>query len=274
MKIAIFIGAGMGVLILCGSLAGQTKLDDEQAKLLQEARDESLAYSGSLPDFLCTETVKRRADPRGENRWRPIDTLTVRLSYSGHREDYKLMAIDGRRTTLDYLKAGGSLTTGEFGSRLIALFIPESKAEFEWKGWARVRGRRVAVWHYRIAKENSSFQLQAGAAQVGPDALVVAYRGEVSIDEQTHRVLRLTSQAEIPLGFPISESTSLVEYDFRKVGGKQFLLPVHAEARMRRGTYLSENEVEFSEYRKFETEATISFDTLDEKLKPPPVEKK
>jgi hypothetical protein len=269
MKLAL----GIGVLVLCGSASGQGKLDEEQSKLLELARRESLEYSTSLPDFLCTEHIIRREDPRGDGRWRPIDTLTVRLSYLDHRENYKLMAVNERPTVLEYLHVGGSLTTGEFGSRLIALFVPASKAEFEWKGWTRLRGRHVAVYRYRIAKENSTFLLQAGPVPMGPDALVVAYRGEVTIDEETHRVLRLTAVGEIPLGFPIRNSNSLVEYDFRKVGGKEYLLPVRAEVEMRRGNYKSENHAEFREYRKFQGESTITFENLDEKTKPP-VEKK
>ena len=71
--------------------------------------------------------------------------------------------------------------------------------------------------------------------------------------------------AELPAGFRMRESTSMVEYDFRKVGGKQFLVPVRAEATMRRGNYKSENHVEFRDYRKFQGESTISFDLPEEK---------
>src|SRR5438270_3862562 len=90
---------GMIALAMAGlSTAGERKLDDEQAELIEAARHEALSYSASLPDFLCTEYIKRREDPRGDNRWRSIDTLTVRLSYFGHMEDYKLMAVNGKPT--------------------------------------------------------------------------------------------------------------------------------------------------------------------------------
>ena len=263
--------AGLGAPWL--GAADQPKLDPEQAALLEEARDAALSYSDSLPNFLCTEYVKRLEDPRGDNRWRPIDRLTVRLSYFGHKEDYKLMAVDGKPTLLEYLYVGGALTTGEFGSRLIALFTPQSKAAFEWKGWTRLRGRRVAVFRYRIAKENSSYRIQFGTAPVGPNSIVAAYRGEVSVDEKTRRVLRLSAVAEIPMGFPIRESTSTIEYDFKEVGGREFLLPVSADATTRSGNYKAENQVEFREYRKFQSDATISFgnpeEKTDEKMKPP-----
>jgi hypothetical protein len=256
----------MLLMLAAGRLpAADQKLDEEQSKLLEEARRESLMYSMSLPDFLCTEVIHRREDPRGDGRWRGIDTLNVRLSYLEHKENYKLISINGKPTDIDYLNAGGALTTGEFGNRLIALFVPASKAEFEWKGWTRIHGRHAAVYHYRIAKENSTFLIQAGPTPTGPDAIVAAYRGEVSIDEETHRVLRLTAVAEIPLGFIVKESSLLIEYDFRKVGGKEFLVPVHADSSMKRGSYRTENQADFREYRKFQGESSISFDLPDEK---------
>ena len=259
--------AAIMLLMLAAGLlpAADQKLDEEQSKLLEQARQESLAYSRSLPDFLCTEVITRREDPRGDGRWRGLDTLTVRLSYLDHLENYKLTAINGKPTNLEYLSVGGSLSTGEFGNRLIALFVPASKAEFEWKGWTRIRGRRAAVYRYRIAKENSSFLIQGGATPGGPDSLVAAYRGEVSIDEETHRVLRLSALAELPVGFVIKEGSSLIEYDFRKVSGKEFLVPVRAEAALKRGSYKSENLVDFRDYRKFQGESTISFDLPEEK---------
>src|SRR4051794_40504531 len=179
------------LFVVAGSpAAGQQPLDVEQAALLDEARRAALSYSDSLPDFLCTEYIRRLEDPRGDNRWRPIDRLTVRLSYSGRKEEYKLMAIDGKPTALDFLYVGGAVTTGEFGSRLFALFTPQSKAVFEWKGRTRLRGRRVAVLRYHVAKESSSFRVQYGPSPLGPNSIFVAYRGEVSVDEETHRVLR------------------------------------------------------------------------------------
>src|SRR4051812_15222396 len=121
------------VAIACLRAAGQGKLDEEQARIIEGARTAALNYSAELPDFLCTEEIRRQVDPRGDNRWRQVDRLTVRLSYFGHVEDYKLIAVDGKSTVLDYLNVGGALTTGEFGSRLVSIFVPKSKAVFEWK---------------------------------------------------------------------------------------------------------------------------------------------
>ena len=85
------------------------------------------------------------------------------------------------------------------------------------------------------------------------------------MDEETHMVLRLTQQAEIPPGFPISANESTVDYEYAAVGGKRYLLPTPAYIKTRSGKYLAENNVEFRDYRKFQTEANITFDPPPDK---------
>jgi hypothetical protein len=240
-------------------------LEPEQAGLLEQARDAAIRYSDSLPDFICTEVVRRSQDQQGNGRWRSTDTLTVKLSYFEHKEDYKLMLIDGKPTVLDYLYAGGALSTGEFGTRLYSVFDPHSQGEFRWKGWTTLRKRRVARFSYRIAREHSIFLLQYGTVPVFPNAIIVPYHGEVYVDDETHMVLRLTQQAEIPQSFPIDANESTVDYEFAAVGGKPYLLPTHAYVKTRSGKYVAENHVEFREYRKFQSEAIITFDPPPDK---------
>jgi hypothetical protein len=254
MHLAIF------ALLAAGAPAMAQPLEPEQASLLEKAREAALQYSASLPDFLCTEVVRRRQDPLGNRRFVSMDTLTVKLSYFDHKEDYKLMEVDGKPTLLEYQSVGGAVSTGEFGTRLYSLFHPRSHGEFRWKGWTTLRKRRVARFSYRIARENSIYRIQYGPVPVGPNSIVVPYHGEVYVDEETHMALRLTQQAEIPYGFPIDSNDSTVDYEFAAVGGKQYLLPSHAYVKTRNGRNVAENNVEFREYRKFQSETTITFD--------------
>ena len=73
-------------------------------------------------------------------------------------------------------------------------------------------------------------RLQVIGTKDVPNAIVVPYRGEVFVDDETHMVLRLTQQAEIPQSFPITANESAVDYEFAAVGGKQYLLPSRAYA--------------------------------------------
>ncbi len=254
-------------LLAAGAPAGAQELESDQSSLLEQAREEAIRYSASLPNFICTEVVRRSEDPQGGARWRTTDTLTVKLSYFDHKEDYKLIQINGKPTVLEFLHAGGSLSTGEFGTRLYSVFEPRSQGDFRWKGWGTLRRRRVARFSYRIAREYSNYLIQYGPEPAGPNAIFVPYHGEVYVDDETHMVLRLVQEAELPQGFPINANLSTIDYEFAAVGGKQYLLPARALVKTRSGRYEAANDVEFRDYRKFQSEATISFD-------PPPAEKK
>jgi hypothetical protein len=252
-------------LLAAGAPATAQQLEPEQAGLLEQARAAALQYSASLPDFLCTEVVRRMDDPQGNGWWQDLDTLTVKLSYFGHREDYKLMEIDSKPAPPEYELVAGAWSAGEFGTRLYSLFDPRSQGDFRWKGWSTLRERRVARFSYRIARENSSYELVYGSELAEPNAIIVAYHGDVYVDEETHMVLRLTLRAEIPHGFPINANDSSVDYEFAEVGGKRYLLPSHAHSMVKSRKYAAENNDEYREYRKFQAEATVTFDSPPEK---------
>jgi hypothetical protein len=244
-----------------GASAMAQELEPEQASLLEQAREAAMRYSDSLPDFICTEVVRRSLDPQGNGRWRRVDTLTVKLSYFEHKEDYKLMLIDGKPTVIEYQYLGGTLSTGEFGTSLYALFDRRSQSEFRWKGWTTLRKRRAARFSFHIARENSVYRIQHGPIlKEGPTAIIVPYHGEVFVDEETHLPLRYTQQAEIPPGYPIEATGFTVDYELAAVGGRQYLLPSQAHVKTRIGRLDADNTVEFLEYRKFQTETNITFD--------------
>jgi hypothetical protein len=239
-------------IVIAAAAWSQGSAGDHQ-DLLAKARTASLEYSRSLPDFLCTQIVHRSEDPMGANRWRPLDTLTVKVTWSGH-EDYQLMTRNGRAVSGDLHSVGGPVSGGEFGRRLVDIFAPDSAAEFAWKGWGRVRKQRVAVFTYRVDPQHSRNRITFGAT-----AVVAGFHGEISVDPESGTALRVTLTAEMPRGFPITACSSWTEYDLRQVGGRTFVLPVASETRMEQGRYLAVNTIEFRDYRKFHTDATITF---------------
>ena len=86
------------------------------------------------------------------------------------------------------------------------------------------------------------------------------YRGEVVLDSETARVLRLTASADdIPKESGILQSSVEVDYDFINVAGHSYLLPSHSEAHMERSYRQIANVVTFVNYRKFAVDSTIDF---------------
>ena len=249
-------------LLICGISVAQRPSPEQQRRTLDAAREAALHYSAALPDFICTENVQRVASVAGAHNT-TTDKLTIQLSYFGQKENYKLVAIDGKQTGQSLESLGGLVSGGEFGSLLLRVFDPVSAADFEWKGWSTIRKRRAAVYNYRIPRARSHDMLGYRTDSGAMATAAAGYHGEVAIETangDSPMVLRVTAQADdIPKESGILESSSEVDYDFIDVAGRKYLLPVRAEAEMGRPNRSMKNLVVFGSYRKFEADSSIVF---------------
>jgi hypothetical protein len=53
---------------------------EQVGQAIETARGAALQYHDGLPDFLCTETVRRYRDPTSKESWRAMDVLTITVS--------------------------------------------------------------------------------------------------------------------------------------------------------------------------------------------------
>jgi hypothetical protein len=235
--------------LLCLPTSAQRPSADDQKRTIDTAREIAIHYTSKLPDFVCTEQVER-TDSTGPNN-RKADRLTIELTYSG-KESYKLVTLNGSPAKQTFESLDGLITGGEFGSLLLGIFDPSSAADFKWKESSTLRKRPAAVYTYRIARANSHYMLGHRAPNGTMTSAPAGYHGEVALDSQTTKVLRLTATADdIPKGSDILQSSMEVDYDFIDVAGASHLLPSHSEARMERGYRQIANSVTFAGYLKF-----------------------
>lgn len=236
---------------------------EEQGKIIADAREYALNYSKSLPNFLCTQVVRRKAAPVGSVRsdgeapWQTQDTLTLRLSYFEQKEDYKLILLNNQMTNQDYKTLGGATSTGEFGSLLREVFEPRTEAQFEWDHWGTLRGRRSMVFRYRVEQSRSQWGIDYERKQ----HIFPAYHGLVYIDKEMQLVTRVTLEAEnIPVGFPVRKAETVLDYAFEDISGSEFLVPQKSTTDMSADGVLTRNEIEFRLYRKYSADAAITYD--------------
>jgi hypothetical protein len=249
--------AALGSLLYMPA-AAQRPTPKEQRRTLDTARDIAIHYSRKLPDFICTEQVQRtdRTSPTNIK----ADRLTIQLSYFGQKEKQKLVAMNGSRTEQSLESLDGLITGGEFGSLLLGVFDPSSSADFQWKESSNIRKRRAAVYTYRIARDKSHYMLGHRLETGNMVETPAGYHGEVVLDSETARVLRLTASADdIPKGSVILQSSVEVDYAFVDVAGHTYLLPSHSEAHMEGSYRQISNVVAFVDYKKFEVDSTIDF---------------
>ncbi len=244
---------------------------EEQAKLLDEVRAYALNYTHRLPDFVCLEQTRRYADPTGEQAWRLEDSLTAQLSYFDQKEEHKLVSQNGRAARdTSYKSAGGLLSVGDFGTTMRDIFDPASHTSFSWERWATVRGRRTYIFSYRVPLPLYIIDYQARQTD-HLQRTKVAYSGSVFVDRQLHTIVRITHEAlNIAPSFPIRGASETLDYDFIKIGEREFFLPLAATLQLQVQTFggkvWRKNEKEFRLYRKYSADAVIKFDGEE----PPP----
>ncbi len=254
----------------------------EADQLLEQARKTTLAVAGGMPDFVVKQLITRASALGTTQNWNETDRLTVAVSYrESEGEKYKLLALNGlpadtsTREGSDYRQAGGATSTGEFVSRLIALFNADSQTHFQLVDTDTLRGRRALVFEYEMKKEHSHAQL-TWATPGEERTITVGERGRIWLDRETTRVLRLEYTAtEIVPDFPIKHNEGRVDYDWVTIADKQYLLPVAAHtvftalARVklfdavenkvveRQQLVQDRNDIRFRNYQKFGTEVKI-----------------
>jgi hypothetical protein len=232
---------------------------EEMRIAVQAVRVYALGYAGSLPDFLCAQSVKRYEDRGPKGHWRLLDTLVLQLGYSEQREDYKLVSVNDHPAKESYAAMKGAVTQGEFGSMMYAVFHPASHARVTWDHWTKLHGRPVQVYAFAISRINSAYELAFGEGQMRESTMAGA-AGEIYVNPENNTVVKLTRRAtEVSPNFPITAASTVLTYEHADVGGRQYLLPVHAVARMETLYMRMRNEVDFTGYRKFSGESTISF---------------
>ena len=233
---------------------------EEQQRVLKAVREYAHNYTRNLPDFICTQVTRRYVDPSGLEFWHKIDTVLTRLTYFEQKENYKVVTINNRPVNVSYDQLQGSTSTGEFGSMMKEIFDPKSRTKFRWLRWGKLRGRLTYVYHYYVPQATSKWTISyERKLRTTP-----AYEGLIYVDKGTSMVTRITLNAtSIDPSFPVQEAGTVLDYDYVKIAGREYLLPLKAEMHMREGKMLVKNDVEFRMYRKFGAKASISFGTPD-----------
>jgi len=234
---------------------------EEQARIIEHARKIALDYSAALPNFICTETVERYTARKAGDALSLRDTLAIDVAANGKSESYRLLTIDGKATKKTLHDVGGVKSTGEFDSLPRFVFQEKSQARFEWQKSAEVRGRPAHVFAYRIEQQHSEYLLDFRGGPLKRYRRVTAARGLVYLDVETHKLLRLESEAEgIPEKWPVRAVNTDLDYDFTEIGGQSYLLPKRSETRIVATDSQKRNVTEFGNYRRFSADATVNFE--------------
>jgi hypothetical protein len=245
----------------------------EREAMIADVRQKALAYSESLPDFICTQLTDRYSAPMtggAEPAWALRDRLTIRLTYFGQKEDYRVVQVNGKATNKTLGQVGGWSAKGDFGSMVRGVFDAKSEATIEWERWDTWNGRPVAVLAYRIDRVHSKFS--SGKQFVGTKRAIWPARGSAFVDAETRQVIRLTIDSEdMPAESPTREVHIALEYRHQKIGDREFLLPSRSVSRMVVKDRVMRLDSQFTAYQKFSADTEIKYSPAAEEK--PPVKK-
>ena len=230
--------------------------------ILAEVTKNSLDYTKSLPNFICTQVTRRHVDPYGNGGYQLADIIQEQLSFVDGKENYKVALVNNLAVqNVTHEQLGGTTSSGEFGTMLAAIFNAKTNAKIDWERWGTLRGRKSYVFAFRVLQRNSDYSVydQASGRQG-----VFGYHGYLYADVETKMIMRIKMDLDGLEDFPIKAVSLDLNYDMVDISGTQFVLPLKAELTSHAGRYSTKNEVEFRRYSRFTADATIIFDVPDE----------
>jgi hypothetical protein len=192
--------------------AYQRPTTTEATEALTNARENTLAAVGDMPDFVVKQLIQRSYAYAGTGTFRNSDRLIVGVSYrSTGEEEYKVLSVNGAiqnnpESKRTYEEVGGTSSTGEFVTVLATIFKPESNTTFEAIDSDVVRGRKTITYDFFVDKEKARQSITCTG--ITAQTTLSGIKGKIWIDRENFRVMRIESQAtDIPATFPCTAAS-------------------------------------------------------------------
>lgn len=229
--------------------------DSEIHDMVEGARQRALAWSETLPNFLCLEITDHSIDPGGRGDWRHKNTMVELMRYLDHQESRTIIEMDGQRARVEPADLDFAHSIGEFGGMFKVVFDPSAKATFAWKEADILDGQPVQVFTFKVARANSNFSLTG----LNNRQLPVGFHGQFFLDPATRSIRRLTVDADdIPENLSVRATSISVDYGWIAINNHDYLLPVRGAVSLREGKHQAVlNEFEFRNYRRFGSQVRI-----------------
>jgi hypothetical protein len=215
--------------------------------------------------------------------YQPLHFVGESLATVTYRDRKEVVDASVAKSTKKGPQIGGLTTSGEFGPILSTVLADALKGKITWARWEQGDGKEIAVFRYAVPNEKSNYRVQFCCVLNGfnsdntPDLQVFdeksAYHGEIAFDPADGTILRMSLQAELPAHGLVSNAGMVVEYAQVEIGGKSYICPsrsvsvLSAHVAQPHGMYSKANfqgpaktfmnDVVFSQYRRFGSEARI-----------------
>jgi hypothetical protein len=243
---------------------------DAQQRVLRTVTEFAHDYQEHIPNFTCIRTTRHLVALSATKAWHSEAKIASELSYYGHEEHYRLMAVDdipSKKVPNRSKGEGWVEMNGNFGWILKQLFDPKVHPHFEWHAWDDLRGRHAMVFSFRVVLAESQAVSTTCSSWLVFDRCKeknYAFHGLLFVDAETLDILRIE---DVPDGLPASyiQGNTSVDYGRIAVAGSEYLLPVADQIETNSGKVLYRNDSTYTDYRKFVSESTLKTDVPEER---------
>lgn len=259
-----------------------------------------------LPNFFATRETTRFEDrPQVTYSYLPLHYVGSSTRSVIYRDGQEMVETARGKLLKEEGKEEGLVSWGEFGPILSTVLLDAAQSKLAWSHWEQGASGPEAVFKYEVPSQKSHYLVQsedenAGEGQEVPGSSSrnrvqslnrngfdatdssnqfrerAGYHGELKIDPATGTILRVTVDADLALGDPLTRAAIVVEYDKVEIGGKAVICPTRSVAlSMIRYGHISNgahsildhdplktmlNDVEFSQYHQLRSEIRILSD--------------
>lgn len=196
-----------------------------------------------LPNFMASRETQSYEDrPAGDFGYTPLSWMSRSTASVIYRDGQEQVNAPGKGSK-KAVQEHGLVSWGEFGPILSIVLLDAAKSKLEWSHWEQGSGQPQAVFRYEVPTTKSHYRVQYccefdGLVYLGQlDSLgsqliheFPGYHGEMAVDPATGAIQRITVEAELAPGGPLTSASLMVEYGPVEIGSKSFTCPVKSVA--------------------------------------------
>jgi hypothetical protein len=245
----------LGLVVIAIS-AAQTEDSSsaESAVFLQQIKQRVSADLGSVPNYVCVDSIERSVWIPEESRFRRLDRLHLEIAHIEGIDRFSWLGNSAFQSKAPTSMVGyGVSFRGDFADNR-ALVFNNDQTRISYVGRVTIEGRPAL--HYEFDAHRRALAVRS-AYQSG----FAAARGAFWIDPETLDVLQLELAAyDIPTSLSIRSIVDRTMYWPVRVGGRRVLLARRSEFLLTEpdGT-LRRNLSAFSNCREYNSESTVTF---------------
>jgi VWFA-related protein len=202
------------------------------------------AYVGKaipqLPRFYATRTTTYFENTPGSSDEAPqgeggsLHAVRISRTTVQYRDGQEIVEPGPVKVEKTKQREHGLRTWGVFGPVLGLVLVDAARNKLTWGHWEQGPSGPLAVFRFAVPKDKSHYEVRycCIAASYGLESKsfqeMSGYHGEMAVDPATGIIARLTVEAELEAGDPISRAAIAVEYGPVELGGMAYICPTRS----------------------------------------------